>query len=58
MMNGKALHALRMVQTSLLDEVHYRGITVVDLQAELEKVRLKRCLQDDYGWIALWFLLQ
>ena len=43
MMNGKAwpkaLRALRMVTTSLLDEVHYRGITIVDLQAELEQAR-------------------
>ena len=42
-MNGKAwpktLRALRMVTTSLLDEVHYRGITIVDLQAELEQAR-------------------
>ena len=41
MMNGKAwpkaLQALRMVTISLLDEVNYRGITVVDLQAELKK---------------------
>ena len=48
MINGKAwpkaLRALRMVTTALLDEVHYRGITVVNLQAELEKA--------DYGWIA------
>ena len=53
-MNGKAwpkaLRALRMVTTALLDEVHYRGITVVDLQAELEKA--DSCLQADYGWIA------
>ena len=43
MMNCKAwpnaLRALRMVTSTLLDEVHYRGITVVDLQAELEKAR-------------------
>ena len=35
----KALQELRMVTSALLDEVHYRGITVVDLQAELEKAR-------------------
>ena len=43
MMNCKAwpnaLRADRMVTSALLDEVHYRGITVVDLQAELEKAR-------------------
>ena len=46
MMNCKAwpngLRADRMVTSALLDEVHYRGITVVDLQAELEKARQLR----------------
>ena len=43
MMNGKAwpkaLRGLHMVTTALLDDIHSRGISAVDLQAELENAR-------------------